>query len=567
MASKSVPLAKIWSTTLASGVLAASCLVAVPASAATVAAPAVAAVPAASVSSLPVTRNWAMPLKADSYNYSSPKGPRCVPVQGGTTEHLGQDLAAADGTAIYAVGDGTVTRVANPVNGASGQIVVEHNVGGRRVFSGYYHMWTATKYVKVGQKVKAGQRIALVGSSGPSTGAHLHLDIWYDAWYSTGTAIDPVPFLKSRGVDLKGGARVVYNLTTPSTCTYYAATTLNLRSSASLSAPVKVVLPHGTRVTSWPGAYSNQFVQVKATVKGVSYSGWVWHPYVTPSDPTTKPVTLTTANPTHKATTNLNMRDLASASGQRLLIIATGGKVKVTGTSGTWSKVTYGTRAGWVSTAYLSKLASSGSSSGSVDPTGSNVDKLPATSEKKASGAALATSKQTMRASASTSAKAVRTVPSGAIVSLKATSGSWYKIAYGGKTGYIKQAGTAKVKGASGLGMMKSKQTLRSYASTSAAAVRTASAGTAITFRATAGDWYQISQRGQVGWVRKSTVTKGTKATTTAGVHLRTGASTSKKSLTVLKRSSVVYIVGTSGKWRKVVAGSRVGWVHGGYLK
>jgi len=354
MAPKSVSLAKIWSTALATGVVAASCLAAVPASASTVASPAAAgsgvsaaaAVPSGSVSSLPVTTKWAMPLKAGSYNYSSPKGPRCVPVQGGTTEHLGQDLAAADGTAIYAVGDGVVTRVANPVNGASGQIVVEHNVGGRRVFSGYYHMWTATKYVRVGDKVKAGEKIALVGSSGPSTGAHLHLDIWYDAWYSTGTAIDPVPFLKSRGVDLKGGAKVIYNITTPSTCTYYAATTLNLRSSASLSAPVKVVLPHGTRVTSWPGAYSNQFVQVKATVKGVSYSGWVWHPYVTPSDPTTKPVTLTTANPTHKATTNLNMRDLASASGQRLLIIATGGKVKVTGTSGTWSRVTYGTKTG-----------------------------------------------------------------------------------------------------------------------------------------------------------------------------------------------------------------------------
>ena len=442
MASKSVPLAKMWSTTLASGVLAASCLVAVPAAAATGAASAVvgkdasvaAAVPAGSVSSLPVTTKWAMPLKVGSYNYSSPKGPRCVPVQGGTTEHLGQDLAAADGTAIYAVGDGVVTRVANPVNGASGQIVIEHNVGGRRVFSGYYHMWTATKYVKVGQKVKAGEKIALVGSSGPSTGAHLHLDIWYDAWYSTGTAIDPVPFLKSRGVDVRGGANVVYNITTPSTCTYYAATTLNLRSSDSLTAPVKVVLPHGTKVTSWPGAYSNKFVQVKATVKGVSYSGWVWHPYVTPSDPTTKPVTLTTTSPTHKATTNLNMRDLASTSGQRLLIIATGGKVKVTATSGTWSKVTYGTKTGWVSTAYLAKLetassgsssGSSGSSPGSVDTTGSNVDKLPATTEKKASGTALATSKQTMRASASTAAKAVKTVPSGAVVSLKATSGGW----------------------------------------------------------------------------------------------------------------------------------------------
>jgi len=70
-----------------------------------------------------------------------------------------------------------------------------------------------------------------------------------------------------------------------------------------------------------------------------------------------------------------------------------------------------------------------------------------------------------------------------------------------------------------------------------------------------------------VGWVRKSAVAKGAKATTTAGVNLRAGASTSRKSLTLLKKKSTVYIVGTSGIWRKVVAGSRVGWVHGSYLK
>ena len=123
------------------------------------------------------------------------------------------------------------------------------------------------------------------------------------------------------------------------------------------------------------------------------------------------------------------------------------------------------------------------------------------------------------------------------------------------------------MKSSSGLGLMKSKQTLRSYASSSAAAVRTVSAGSVITFKATAGDWYQVSQGTKIGWVKKSAVTKGTKATTTAGLHLRKGASTSQKSLTVLKKKSVVYVVGKSGKWRKVVAGSRVGWVHSGYLK
>ena len=61
--------------------------------------------------------------------------------------------------------------------------------------------------VKVGDKVKAGEQIAKVGASGPATGPHLHLEIWKDRFYSSdANVVDPVAFLKKRGVDLKANA-------------------------------------------------------------------------------------------------------------------------------------------------------------------------------------------------------------------------------------------------------------------------------------------------------------------------------------------------------------------------
>lgn len=85
--------------------------------------------------------------------------------------HTGLDIAATTGTPIKVVADGTVTFA--QYNGSYGNLVkIDHGEG---VVTWYGH--TSKMYVKVGQKVKAGDIIAAVGSTGNSTGPHLHLEI------------------------------------------------------------------------------------------------------------------------------------------------------------------------------------------------------------------------------------------------------------------------------------------------------------------------------------------------------------------------------------------------------
>ncbi len=88
-----------------------------------------------------------------------------------SSSHTGLDIATSTGTPIKAISDGTVTFA--EYKGAYGNLVkIDHGNG---IESWYAH--TSKMYVKVGQQVKAGDVIAAVGSTGNSTGSHLHLEI------------------------------------------------------------------------------------------------------------------------------------------------------------------------------------------------------------------------------------------------------------------------------------------------------------------------------------------------------------------------------------------------------
>jgi murein DD-endopeptidase MepM/ murein hydrolase activator NlpD len=125
---------------------------------------------------------WLVPI---SYTYfSSPFGNRYHPISGIWKMHNGVDLAAPEGTPIYATRSGTVTVATyNSVYGYYVQI--NHGDG----FSSLYgHM---THYiVKVGQKVSAGQVIGYMGSTGWSTGSHLHFTIYYN-----GNTVNPMNYI------------------------------------------------------------------------------------------------------------------------------------------------------------------------------------------------------------------------------------------------------------------------------------------------------------------------------------------------------------------------------------
>ncbi len=103
---------------------------------------------------------------------SSPYGSRINPMDQGSEFHTGIDLSAPLGTAIHATADGIVSFAG--WSGGSGQlIVIEH---GFDMATFYAH--TSKILVKVGEEIKRGRIIGYVGSTGASTGPHVHYEIW-----------------------------------------------------------------------------------------------------------------------------------------------------------------------------------------------------------------------------------------------------------------------------------------------------------------------------------------------------------------------------------------------------
>lgn len=131
------------------------------------AAPVAPPVPAATVS----TARLAAPLA--SMSVSSPFGLRTSPITGGSGElHTGLDLAASCQTAVFAAGAGTVVEAGWSAYGGGNRIVVEHGNG---LKSTYNHL--SSIETRVGAAVGAGQRLAGAGTTGNSTGCHLHFEV------------------------------------------------------------------------------------------------------------------------------------------------------------------------------------------------------------------------------------------------------------------------------------------------------------------------------------------------------------------------------------------------------
>lgn len=99
-------------------------------------------------------------------------GPRIHPISEQDNFHKGLDLAAEQGTPIYALADGVI-RTATQSNSYGNYVILEHSDG---ICSLYAHC--DTLFVSDGQSVCAGQKIASVGASGMATGNHLHLELW-----------------------------------------------------------------------------------------------------------------------------------------------------------------------------------------------------------------------------------------------------------------------------------------------------------------------------------------------------------------------------------------------------
>ncbi|MDH2442373.1 M23 family metallopeptidase [Amnibacterium sp. CER49] len=132
---------------------------------------------------------WALPV---SGWISDPYGPRPnAPVEGVRPFHAGTDLAAACGTPVHAASAGTVS-YAGWLGTYGNFVLIDHGGG---IQTAYGH--NASIAVGIGTRVAAGEVISQLGSTGASTGCHLHFEV-----REGGSGIDPVPFMRARGVTL-----------------------------------------------------------------------------------------------------------------------------------------------------------------------------------------------------------------------------------------------------------------------------------------------------------------------------------------------------------------------------
>ena len=119
--------------------------------------------------------------------FTSGYGVRSDPFGGGAARHMGIDLAGPTGTPIYATADGVVSESGYNNGGYGNLIKLDH---GRGVETRYGHL--SAMLVAAGQRVARGQLIGRMGSTGRSTGSHLHYEVRIE-----GKAVNPIPFMKS----------------------------------------------------------------------------------------------------------------------------------------------------------------------------------------------------------------------------------------------------------------------------------------------------------------------------------------------------------------------------------
>ncbi len=138
---------------------------------------------------------WPFPT---AVRLSSTFGYRSAPCASCSSHHEGIDMLGGAGNPIGAIAAGTV-RISTVDPNYGQYVVIDHVIGGQHVSSLYAHMIYGSSPLRVGDTVAAGSFVGRVGSTGDSTGAHLHLSILLNG----ATFIDPLAFLRSNAGPLQ----------------------------------------------------------------------------------------------------------------------------------------------------------------------------------------------------------------------------------------------------------------------------------------------------------------------------------------------------------------------------
>lgn len=134
--------------------------------------------------------SWLWPTDS-GYSLTSFFGYRIDPVYGGRAYHSGVDIAGLGyGANIYATNNGTVEQIAYSGSGYGNYVVINHNNG---YYSLYGHMQRVSPTIHIGDTVSRGQILGYIGSTGKSTGPHLHFEIHKGCLYCR---MDPLDLVK-----------------------------------------------------------------------------------------------------------------------------------------------------------------------------------------------------------------------------------------------------------------------------------------------------------------------------------------------------------------------------------
>lgn len=136
---------------------------------------------------------FSSPLAVGSFKISSPFGKRRDPWKGCTRMHNGLDLEAPYGTPVLAAASGTVEKISKSRHGYGNHVCLVHTNGYRTI---YGHLSFHALHLKPGMRIQRGSLLGYVGSTGRSTGNHLHFEIRKD-----GQPRDPARILEGlRGI-------------------------------------------------------------------------------------------------------------------------------------------------------------------------------------------------------------------------------------------------------------------------------------------------------------------------------------------------------------------------------
>ncbi|OIH83807.1 hypothetical protein BLJ79_13975 [Arthrobacter sp. UCD-GKA] len=267
-----------------------------------------------------------------------------------------------------------------------------------------------------------------------------------------------------------------------------------------------------------------------------------------------------------KATTNnLNLRKSRSAKAKVLLVIPKNAALTVTETIGTWSKTKYKGKTGWVASRYLKNA-----------PAAKKAAPPKAQPQAKATPSAQKITKNNLnlRQGKSTKTKALVTIPKNTTITVTATSGTWSKTKYKGKTGwvassYLKNAPAAKKPApkpqAATHRYTTGFTTLRQGASKTSASLGVYQRRAKVEFLSASGAWSKVKVSGKTGYIESAHLSKTNPAIvhrwlkSTQAVYAGTNNKSAK--VTSVKKGAKVEWLRTSGGWTGIRTGGGNGWV------